>query len=140
MDLIGEYTSPLGDKNRIALPKRLREQLDNQLVVTRGYEHCVLVVDQKRWKRLLTEINAHPLLNLSVRDTKRFLLGGAFVIELDAQGRFVLPEALVSYAGINSEVSFIGVGEWVEIWDTGRWTDKLNYLAENSADIAERIR
>ncbi len=137
--LIGEFASPLGDKNRVALPKKLRDDLQTELVVTRGYEECLLIVDVQRWQTLIAEVNKRPLLSLSVRDTKRFLLGGAFTISLDNQGRFVIPESLMTFAHIESEVVFIGVGEWIEIWDKQRWQHKLTELSQNSADIADRL-
>lgn len=137
--LIGEFLSPLGDKNRIALPKKLRDQIEEEVVITRGYERCLLMVDQRRWEHLINEINRNSLLSLSVRDTKRFLLGGAYEIELDAQGRFVIPEALMKYAKISTEISFVGVGEWIEIWDATRWQEKLNYLSDNASDLAEKL-
>ena len=137
--LIGEFLSPVGDKNRVALPKTFREQLADQLVLTRGYEGCVIVIDLPRWQTLIDDINQSPLLNLNVRDTKRFLLGGAHEVSLDKQGRFVLPESLRSYAEIAEQISFIGVGEWLEIWDSNKWQTKLKDLAVNSADIADRL-
>lgn len=141
--LIGEYLTPVGDKNRIALPKKLRLEMTDDLIITRGYERCLLLVDKNRWHSLITEINKHPLLSMSVRDTKRFLLGGAFDLEIDKQGRFVIPEALVSYSRIDEQtqpqVVFLGLGEWVEIWSQDQWEQKLENLSENSADIAERL-
>lgn len=135
---IGEYQTQLGDKNRLALPKKLRSS-DAVLIATRGYENCVLIVDSSRWNTLISEINKKPLLNLTLRDTKRFLIGGAHELELDAQGRFVLPESLKQYAHIDKEVVFLGVGEWIEIWDLDAWKSKLDYLSKNSADIADRL-
>lgn len=137
--LEGEYTSPLGEKNRIAIPKKLRIQLGEEIVITRGYEHCLIIVDQSRWEVLLSEINKRPLLSMSVRDTKRFIIGGAFRISLDNQGRFVLPESLITYANIGTETTFLGVGEWVEIWDSTKWKEKLNELSIHAADIADRL-
>ena len=137
--LIGEFASPLGEKNRVALPKKLRDELQSELMITRGYEECLLIVDLQRWQDLVAEVNKRPLLNLSVRDTKRFLLGGAYNITLDSQGRFVIPEGLMEYGHIQQDVIFIGVGEWVEIWDKSRWQAKLADLSRNSADIADRL-
>lgn len=137
--LIGEFNSPLGDKNRVALPKKLRSELSEDLIITRGFERCLILLDSAHWTSLITEINRNPLLSLSVRDTKRFLLGGAFDLEIDKQGRFVIPEALMQYSRITSEIVFVAVGEWIEVWDKERWEDKLQYLSENSADIAERL-
>ncbi len=137
--LIGEYSSPLGEKNRIALPKRLRDTLGEELIITRGYERCLILVDEPRWESLISEIGRYPLLSLSLRDTKRFLLGGAFRVNADKQGRFVIPEGLISYARIELNVTMIGVGEWAEIWDSEVWKLKLDQLANKSADIAERL-
>jgi MraZ protein len=136
----GEFSSPLGDKNRIALPKKLRDASQGeQFMLTRGYEGCVLFLDMPNWEKLLNAVNVKPLLNMSVRDTKRFLLGAATSITLDAQGRFILPESLITYAHIDKTVTFLGVGEWVEIWDTAKWQERLSYLTAQSAEIADRL-
>ncbi len=137
--LIGEYYTQLGEKNRIALPKKLRDEFSGKVYLTRGYERCLLLVDTSRWKNLMDEINKRPLLSLNVRDTKRYILGGAVEIEYDTQGRFVLPEALKVFAGIEDNVTFLGVGEWVEIWDENKWQAKLELLSENVSDIADRL-
>jgi len=137
--LIGEYYSQIGDKNRLAIPKKLRDFLSGKVILTRGYERCLILIDSKRWENLLTEINKRPLLSLDVRDTKRFIVGGAQEIEYDSQGRFVLPESLKSFAGIEERVVFLGIGEWVEVWDEGRWKEKLDNLSQNVGDIAERL-
>lgn len=137
--LIGEFTSPLGDKNRVAMPKSLRIELQDRLIITRGYERSLIIIDQRRWQQLLGDINKQSLLKLDVRDTKRFLLGGAFELSLDKQGRFVIPEALVKYADLESQVTFLGVGEWIEIWNFNTWNDKLDRLSQDSADIADRL-
>ena len=108
---IGEYSTQLGDKNRLAIPKKLREQLNGSVTITRGYERCLIMVDSDRWEKLLDQINTRPLLSLNVRDTKRFLIGGAVEIEHDAQGRFVLPESLKAFGNIIDKIVFIGVGE-----------------------------
>lgn len=137
--LIGEYYSQLGDKNRLAIPKKLRDSLSGKIIITRGYERCLIILDSKRWENLLTEINKKPLLSLGVRDTKRFIIGGAVDIEYDSQGRFVLPESLKGFADIDQKVVFIGVGEWMEIWSEEKWREKIDNLSENASDIAERL-
>lgn len=137
--LIGEFTSPLGDKNRIALPKKLRAALGERLVLARGYERSLILVDQTRWQNLLGVINQQPLLALDVRDTKRFLLGGAFELDLDNQSRFVIPEALIEFASLGEQIVFLGLGEWVEIWDQQQWRDHLATLSANAGEIADRL-
>jgi MraZ protein len=137
--LIGEYSTAIGDKNRISIPKKLRDSFAGKVFLTRGYEQCLIMVDTQRWESLIEEINKSPLLSLSVRDTKRFIVGGAVEIEYDSLGRFVIPEGLKAFANINQKIVFLGVGEWVEIWGEERWFDKLSNLTNNVADLAERL-
>ncbi len=137
--LLGEYSSQVGEKNRIAVPKKIREELIGKIVVTRGYEGCLILVDDLRWTRLIEEVNSKSLLNLSVRDTKRFLLGGAVEVEMDSQGRFVIPDSLLNFAHIANTAVFIGVGEWAEIWSEEQWNKKLDLLKDNVSDLAERL-
>ncbi len=136
---IGEYATQLGEKNRLAIPKKLRDEINGSVILTRGYENCLIMVDSSRWESLIKEINTKPLLSLNVRDTKRYIIGGAVEIEHDAQGRFVLPEALKIFGNISDKITFLGVGEWIEIWDEDRWKNKLNELSKNVSDIAERL-
>lgn len=133
--LIGEYRYQVGLKNRVALPKKLREDLGKDAVVMRGYEGSLLVVSRRDWSRLIEEVLSGPLTSPEVRDTARFLMGGAHEVEFDPQGRFVLPPVLVEYAGISrgDEVVFVGLGKWVEIWSDKRWSERRNLLDKKAA-------
>lgn len=136
---IGEYRTQLGEKNRVAIPKRLRASEKNTYVITRGYELCLIVVDEHQWKTLVNTINTNPLLQMDVRDTKRYLLGGAYTFEADSQGRFVLPESLKLFAQVSKEVVFLGVGEWFELWSVEAWEQRLQHLQSNASEIANRL-
>jgi len=137
--LIGEYEGKLTDKNRLAIPKHFRVEFTGGLVLSRGYEGCLILLDASRWERLENLIATRPVLSLSTRDTKRFILGGAFELELDSQGRFVLPTALKTYAKIEDEVLFIGIKDWVEVWARDLWDIKLASLISTAPDIAEHL-
>jgi len=137
--LIGEYEGKLTDKNRLAIPKKFREEFGEGLVLSRGYEGCLILLDKVRWELLKGVIDTRPVLALSIRDTKRFILGGAFELELDAQGRFVLPNNLKSYADINDDAIFVGIDDWVEVWSRDRWLKKLAELVTAAPDIAEHL-
>lgn len=128
--LIGEYRYQVGLKNRVALPKKLRDDLGKDAVIMRGYEGSILVVSRRDWSKLIEETISGPLTSPEVRDTARFLMGGANEIEFDRQGRFVLPQVLVEYAAIapGDEVVFVGLGKWVEIWAEERWSARRREL------------
>lgn len=137
--LIGECKIKLTEKNRIALPKKFRDKLEGDLYITRGYEGCLIILDSKRWVKLIKSIEVKPFLHRTVRDTKRFILGGAENIQLDSQGRFVLSETHKDYAGIKNEVVFIGISDWLEIWDKERWIDEFTDLKKSAEEIAEKL-
>jgi MraZ protein len=135
--LIGEYRYRVGLKNRVALPKKFRDDLGEQVVAMRGYEGSIMVVSRKNWSKLVEEAIGGPLTDPQVRDTARFLMGSAHEIEFDAQGRFVLPQSLVEHAGIavGKEVVFVGLGRWVELWSSDRWENRLKLSASAAGGI-----
>jgi len=137
--LIGEYEGKLTDKNRLAIPKKFREEMSEGLILSRGYEGCLILLDQQRWADFENLINQRSVLSLSLRDTKRFIIGGAYELELDNQGRFVLPNNLKTYAEIETDVVFVGIKDWVEVWAQNRWTVKLSELEKTAPDIAEQL-
>ena len=137
--LIGSYTQNVGLKYRVALPAKFRRILGKKIILSRGYEGCLLLIPVKRWQELLSSVAKGPFVSRAVRDTTRFLLGSAFEIELDDQGRFVLPEALRTYAEIGEETVFLGLGRWVEIWDGKRWVKRQKYLETRGSELAERL-
>lgn len=137
--LIGEYTGKVGEKKRVSLPSKFREELGDEIILTRGYEDALIVVNKKLWESIASEVMNGSFIDKNIRDTSRFLVGGAKEIDLDSQGRFVIPQALFEHAHINDDVVFIGLVNWIEIWDKSKWEERLEYLKENSDKIATEI-
>jgi len=137
--VIGQYRVKVGDKSRIAFPKRFREELSDRLVITYGFEGSLIIVSQANWKQLLDGSESKSFLESSARDTRRFLLGGATVVELDAQGRFVLPEYLRAFASIGEEVVFLGQEKYVEVWDGMQWETYQKNMEGRIEEVAEKL-
>ena len=137
--LLGEVVYKVGQKHRLALPKKFRDILGDRLVVTRGYEGCLVIVSEAEWLPLIAEVDNASFLDINARSSARFLLGGANELVLDSQGRFVVPETLYEYAEIGEEVVFVGLGKWVELWDVARWTVIQQQLANEGSAIAQRL-
>lgn len=137
--LIGQYEGKLGVKNRIALPKKFREVLGDRLIITLGYENSLIIVSQEAWKALLEGTEGKPFILQEARETQRFLLGGANQVELDGKGRFILPIYLRSFAEIKSEVIFLGLSRYVEMWSRERWGQYRAKLEGNIDKIAKRL-
>lgn len=137
--LIGQYSTKVGLKKRIAVPKKFREELGDDLIVTRGYEGCLVVVDRDRWEQITKEVSAGTFIDKKVRDSSRFLMAGAHEIQLDDQGRFVMPSGLYDYAGLAGEAYFIGLGNWVEIWSETAWKENETYVRANGGKVAQEL-
>ncbi|MCK9368372.1 division/cell wall cluster transcriptional repressor MraZ [Candidatus Dojkabacteria bacterium] len=137
--IIGEYQSKIGDKKRIALPKKMRDEIGNQLILTRGYENCLVLVNRKMWETVASEVMNGSFINSNIRETSRFLVGSAIEVEPDIQGRFVIPQALFEHGKFNEDIVFIGLVNWIEIWDKTQWDKKLKQLQLKSSEIADEI-
>ena len=137
--LIGEYRSKIGKKKRVSLPSKFKEELGNNLILTRGYEDALIIVNKKLWETIASEVINGSFIDKNIRDTSRFLVGGAKEIGIDSQGRFVIPQTLFEHANLKKEVVFIGLINWVEVWDKEKWEERVEYLKKNSDQIAQEI-
>src|SRR5579862_2855155 len=137
--LIGQYESRIGEKHQAGLPKKFREVIGDKLIITKGFENCLIIVSEENWKTLLEGTENKPFISKSARELQRFLLGNASYIELDQKGRFVIPEYLREFAHINSDVIFIGIQRFVELWDKKSWEDHQKELNGKIETIAEKL-
>lgn len=134
----GEYQHTLDAKGRLFIPAKLREQLGDSFVVTKGLDDCLFVYPQEAWEELEQKIRRLPM--SKSRSLQRFFLSSAADVTVDRQGRIVIPSVLRSYAGLERDVVVIGVGERAELWDARRWnayTDDLD--SENIAQAMEEL-
>jgi len=120
---LGEYAHVLDSEFRVALPARLREAigdaLGDGLCLLCGSEPCIVVYTKARLAELLAALDADASLGrAAARDFKRALGSSAAVLVPDAQGRIRLPEFLRAHAGIDREVTIVGVVDSIEIWST----------------------
>lgn len=138
--IIGNYSSKLTQGRRLAIPSKFREKLGKNLIMARWYENCLVLVSQNNWEALLTKLSGKSeFLTSPVRDTDRFILGSAFEVNPDTQGRILLPEDLVEHANLSDEVVFIGLGNRVEIWSKPDWDKRQNYISENASKFVEKV-
>lgn len=122
--LLGQQKVHIGPKNRLLVPKKFRDELGTKLIISYGYEGALVIFSKVAWKEEVSRSISGPLTEKGMREEARFLLSGAEEIELDEQGRFVLPWHLKKYGQIKEDVYFIGLGRWVEIWDRVKWQEQ----------------
>lgn len=129
-------------KGRVAMPTRHRDRLleicEGQLVVTVDVDHCLLLYPYQEWERIEDKLSSLSSLNRKARSLQRLLIGHATEIELDSNGRILLPPPLREFAGIERRAVLIGQGKKFELWDEERWTrNRERWLAEYDGDNLE---
>ena len=127
---LGTFAPNLMDRGRLALPKKVREELtDGRLILTVGFEKCIFGFTEKIWEEVTKSELSKPLFSdQTARDLRRKMCAEAVNIELDSQGRFIIPPAMMKYAGIDSKIVIIGAGDHFEIWDEKQWAEYRNKL------------
>lgn len=119
---LGSYV-PSFDLNsrRIALPKKIRDYLaTSEVILSFGFEKCLFGFDVKSWEKEAEKQLAQPLTDKRPRDLRRFIFASATRHTLDDQGRFVIPNAYLQYAGLQKPI-IIGAGDHFEIWEEKLW-------------------
>jgi MraZ protein len=138
--LIGQYETTLSPKRRVAIPKNFRKFLGEKFIAAKWYEGCLVLVGQKDWQELLNRLTGKKgIITAPVRDTDRFVLGSAFELEPDGQGRVIIPALLAEFAGLRDEIVFIGLEDRVEIWAKDKWKEREDYVASHAAEFVEKM-
>ncbi len=119
--LIGEFQHNIDAKGRIFVPARIREDLGEQFIITKGLDGCLFVYSMPEWEKLDARIRDLPL--SKARNVQRFLFSCASPVSADKQGRVVIPPSLRTYAGLTRDAVIIGASIRAEIWDTERWNE-----------------
>lgn len=135
--LIGEYEHTLDAKGRISMPAKLRRDMGEAFIVTKGLDGCLFAFSQEEWTNFETKLKELPLSDKNARNFVRFFLAGATECELDKQGRFLIPANLRTAANLDKEAIIIGVGTRLEIWNKGTWKAKDEDISAD--EIAENM-
>ncbi|MCL4376820.1 MAG: division/cell wall cluster transcriptional repressor MraZ [Actinobacteria bacterium] len=122
MVFFGEYAVALSDQNRIILPKKIRALLKGNLFILSKYSNsCLAGYDKTNWESRIKELSQSSILDSNQADKKRFIFASIAYIEIDNQGRFVIPKSLLSFADLKEKITIIGVGDHFEIWNSNSW-------------------
>lgn len=134
---MGRYNHTIDPKGRLSIPSKFREVLGDEFVVSKGMDGCLFVYANDDWKAFEEKLTSLPLINKEARQFARFFLAGAAQVEVDKQGRILLPASLRSFANLDKDVVLVGVGSRIEIWDK----EKYEALSadENMDDIANAM-
>ena len=135
--LIGEYEHTIDAKGRISMPAKLRKDMGETFVLTKGLDGCLFAFSQNEWMNFETKLKALPLSDKNARNFVRFFLAGATECEIDKQGRFLIPANLRDSATLEKDAVIIGVGTRLEIWNKEIWGQKDEEISAD--EIAENM-
>ncbi len=137
--LIGEYEHSLDVKGRLIMPAKLREDIGEKFIITKGLDGCLFGFSQNEWTNFEEKLKTLPLTNKNARDFVRFFLSGATECEIDKQGRFLIASNLREYANMEKDVAIIGVGTRLEIWNREKWKQYNSDENISADEIAENM-
>ena len=136
--MYGTYKHSLDAKGRLFIPARLREELGDEFFVTISPEKCLTAYSNKSWENMLETISSRPKMD---QKKVRSIFSHAARVELDGQGRILIPQTLRDFAGLNKNVAVVGVGECAQLWDSEAWAtvDADETTPEYIAGIFEEL-
>lgn len=136
---IGEFVHNIDQKGRLAVPVKFRNKLAGGGTITRGLDNCLIIYPREEWEKLAKKLAELPLSQANARAFVRLMLAGAMEIDLDKNGRFVLPSYLRKYAQIKNTAVVAGLYDRIEIWDEKIWEDYKSKAETESGEIAEKL-
>lgn len=136
---LGRHSHSIDDKGRLALPARFREELGAGVVVTRGFDACLLVYPIAAWQPLAERVSALSVGDPDARVLRRMLFAHASDLQPDRQGRILLPADLRTWSGLEREAVVAGMHDYIEIWTPAGWEAQDAIVEREGSSIAERL-
>lgn len=124
MVFFGEYQINFSGSGRLLLPKKVRELLKgNTFILTKGFDNCLAGYDKDDWEKRAAELLNPSLLQPTDMNNRRYIFSSLVYLEIDEQGRFVIPKNLLEYSQLKEKAVIIGVGDHFEIWNQEKWSE-----------------
>ena len=135
---MGEYHQKIDEKGRLTIPAKLRSELGDNFIVTRGLDGCLFIYKKETWEKIINNYQELPNVK-EARNFMRFFLSGATNLEFDKQGRINISQPLIKYADLLKDTIIIGVGDRLEIWSNDRWEKLLTENENNFSEMADNL-
>lgn len=136
---IGEYKYTIDSKKRLALPAKFRRELAKKVIITRGFDGCLVIYPQDEWKTVIEELKKLPTGRRDSRKFNRVVLAGAIELNLDKLGRILIPDYLKKYADLKRNVTICGLSNKLEIWDVQKWETYRKKAEQDIDKVAEKL-
>ncbi len=135
---IGEYHHSVDEKGRLIIPSKLRDDLGEHFILTRGLDGCLFIYPNNEWNNVINKYKELPNIK-EARNFMRFFLSGATNCEFDKQGRINIPTPLITYANLKKDCIIIGVNDRLEIWSKENWESFVSENEQSFSDMADHL-
>lgn len=122
----GKYYYTLDPKGRLIIPAPFREIISSNYnpklyIVNAAFDNCLHIYPQEEWQRLEDKVRQLPSMDEAVKYFKRRVVASAQEVELDKQGRVLVPASLREDAGLNADIAIVGQIDRIDLWDRKEW-------------------
>ena len=141
---IGNFSVKITNGYRTLVPSEFRGLLLDVAIITKGFDSAFIIIPRQNWQKLIDPISNTSFLQRSVRDTTRYLIANSYVLDLDEQGRFVVPLPLRSqfsslHITVPGKLVFAGMLNYIEVWAPEAWSRNQDSLSTSIDKIAESL-
>ena len=137
--LIGQYEHNLDTKKRLSIPAKWRSIFGDKVIITSGLDKSLFIFSELEWGKIATSISEKGFMDIDSRNFSRLILSNAFDLSIDSHGRVLLPDHLIKYADLKSEIILAGNYNRGEIWDRKEFSKLMEGINKNADDIASRM-
>lgn len=130
--MLGRYQHNIDAKGRIFVPAKLRSQLGETFIAAAVMDHCVCLYSEEEWNKLQEGLSAMPM--TKARRLQRYLSANAAEMQVDSQGRILLPRHLLDYASLEKEAIVVGAGPRAEIWSPDAYREAMDLMTEEEVE------
>lgn len=135
---LGQYVHNIDGKGRVIVPARFREELEGAFYLTQGFDQNLRLLPEDAFQEIYQRVTSMKTTDPVARQLRRLLFSSAQKVEVDSNGRILIPAFLRDFAQLESEVVIVGVGEAVEIWSPTAWENE-NALLNDADGNTERF-
>ena len=139
----GQYEHAIDVKGRTSLPSRFRDVLsaagDDRFVLTSALDPCLVAYPLNEWRAFEDKLSKLPRFDPSVVKLRRLYVSAAVEVTFDAQGRVLIPPSLRTYAGLEKELLWAGMGRHAELWSKERWASVIETTEHERAHLASKL-
>ncbi|MCX6825718.1 MAG: division/cell wall cluster transcriptional repressor MraZ [candidate division Zixibacteria bacterium] len=141
----GQFNIVMDEKGRIIIPSKLRpiipkgaKEVEN-FILTKGLDGCLALYPRKQWELIQQRLDSLSFTQKDFRYFSRLLHSVAILINLDRQGRLLIPSHLQQEASLKKEILVIGAYRWIEFWNPDIYRKYLDQYGQSYEEVAEKL-